>query len=183
MEPPPPPSPNAKGLGGRTPVQHHTRPINKDGRPTTSPTTPLPNRVPVSQFPGVTEGLNKKFRKHFERTENKVQLTESILAKSGVDLDRPTVVGLIANILDDQPEVRSYSKLMRVDLKNMCANIFIDVAVYLARTIFNEPRLIVAQELQTEEADVPEIGSVSGPLDHVTGRAAGEMDMGISRIF
>ena len=57
-------------------------------------------------------------------------------------------------------------------------NIFLDVAVYIARQIFHEERLVVHQEYDTAPTEVPEIGIVSGPLDYVTSRAAGNADMG-----
>ena len=57
-------------------------------------------------------------------------------------------------------------------------NIFLDIAVYIARQIFDEERLVIHQEYETVPTEVPEIGIVSGPLDHVTSRAAGNADMG-----
>ena len=57
-------------------------------------------------------------------------------------------------------------------------NIFLDVAVYIARQVFHEDRLVVHQEYDTVPTEIPEIGIVSGPLDYVTSRAAGEGDMG-----
>ena len=57
-------------------------------------------------------------------------------------------------------------------------NIFLDVAVYIARQIFGEERLIVHQEHKIVPIDVPEIGIVSGLLDYVTSLAAGNVDMG-----
>jgi hypothetical protein len=57
-------------------------------------------------------------------------------------------------------------------------NIFLDVAVYIARKIFSEDRLVVHQEYDTIPTDIPEIGIVSGPLDYVTSRAAGKGSMG-----
>jgi hypothetical protein len=57
-------------------------------------------------------------------------------------------------------------------------NLFLDVAVYIARIVFNEERLVIHHEWETEPTEVPEIGVVSGPLDYVTSRAAGKIDMG-----
>ena len=57
-------------------------------------------------------------------------------------------------------------------------NIFLDVAVYIARKVFNEDRLVVHQEYDTIPTNIPEIGIVSGPLDYVTSRAAGKGSMG-----
>jgi hypothetical protein len=56
-------------------------------------------------------------------------------------------------------------------------NIFLDVAVHIARQIFHENRLVVHQEYDTVPTKLPEIGVVSGPLDYVTSRAAGNDDM------
>ena len=57
-------------------------------------------------------------------------------------------------------------------------NIFLDIAVYIARQIFHEERLVIHQEYETVPTEVPEIGIVSGPLDYVTSRAAGNVNMG-----
>ena len=57
-------------------------------------------------------------------------------------------------------------------------NIFLDVAVYIARKVFHEDRLVVHQEYDTIPTEIPEIGTVSGPLDYVTSRAAGKANMG-----
>jgi len=57
-------------------------------------------------------------------------------------------------------------------------NIFLDVAVYIARQVFHEDRLVVHQEYDTVPTEIPEIGIVSGPLDYVTSRAAGKGNMG-----
>jgi hypothetical protein len=133
-------------------------------------------------------------------------------------------------VIDDEPEVRTFSKLTNDDYIAMCGyvvnsivfneslleqaipsslipscflemlqitrsvsarglearcrkhvNHFLDTAVYIARHIFGDERLIVAQEHPTGPVEVPEIGHVQGPLDYITGRAAGERDMGIYR--
>jgi hypothetical protein len=57
-------------------------------------------------------------------------------------------------------------------------NLFLDVAIYLARTVFNDERLVIHHEFDTKPTEVPEIGFVSGPLDYVTSRAAGKLEMG-----
>jgi hypothetical protein len=57
-------------------------------------------------------------------------------------------------------------------------NLFIDIAVYIARIVFNEERLVVHHEWETEPTEIPEIGVVCGPLDYVTSRVAGKVDMG-----
>jgi len=46
-------------------------------------------------------------------------------------------------------------------------NIFPDVAVYIARQVFHEDRLVVHQEYDTVPTEIPKIGIVSGPLDYV----------------
>lgn len=62
-------------------------------------------------------------------------------------------------------------------------NIFLDTAVSIARTVFNEDRLIVSQEHPTGPVDIPELGRLQSPLDYVTGRADGEVPMGIYRNY
>ena len=57
-------------------------------------------------------------------------------------------------------------------------NLFVDTAVYIARNVFNEKRLVIYHEWETEPTDIPEVGIVSGPLDYVTARASGKVDMG-----
>jgi hypothetical protein len=57
-------------------------------------------------------------------------------------------------------------------------NIYLDVAVYIAREVFNEERLVVHQGYDTVPTEIPEMGMVSGPLDYVTSRAAGNGNMG-----
>jgi hypothetical protein len=56
-------------------------------------------------------------------------------------------------------------------------NLFLNVAVYVARIVFHEERLVIAHELDTDPIDVPEIGRVNGPLDYVTARARGTKTM------
>ena len=57
-------------------------------------------------------------------------------------------------------------------------NLFLDVAVYIARIVFGENRLVIHHEWETQPTEIPEIGVVNGPLDYVTSRAAGRVDMG-----
>ena len=58
-------------------------------------------------------------------------------------------------------------------------NLFLDVAVYVARIAFEgEDRLIIHHEWEIEPTEIPEIGVVSGPLDYITSRAAGRVNMG-----
>ena len=57
-------------------------------------------------------------------------------------------------------------------------NLFTDVAVYIARIVFNEERLVIHHEWEIETTEIPEIGVVSGPLDYVTSRASGKVNMG-----
>jgi hypothetical protein len=57
--------------------------------------------------------------------------------------------------------------------------IFLDVAVFVARQVFNEPRLVIDHEQDVEPTKVPELAcKVNGPLDYATARAAGRIDMG-----
>ena len=58
-------------------------------------------------------------------------------------------------------------------------NIFMDNAVFIARQVFNEPRLLVDHEQEVEPTAIPELScTVNGPLDYVTARAAGIIEMG-----
>jgi hypothetical protein len=57
-------------------------------------------------------------------------------------------------------------------------NLFMNAAVYIARSVFGEERLVINHEVDTDPIDVPEIGSVSGPLDYITSRLAGKIPMG-----
>ena len=58
-------------------------------------------------------------------------------------------------------------------------NLFLDVAVYVARIAFEgEDRLVIHHEWEIEPTEIPEIGVVSGPLDYITSRAAGRVNMG-----
>ena len=58
-------------------------------------------------------------------------------------------------------------------------NVFLNMAVYVARMVFKEDRLVVHHEWDASPVEIPEIGMVGGPLDYVTSRAAGHMDMSI----
>ena len=58
-------------------------------------------------------------------------------------------------------------------------NVFLNMAVYIARMVFKEDRLVVHHEWDASPVEIPEIGMVGGPLDYVTSRAAGHMDMSI----
>ena len=58
-------------------------------------------------------------------------------------------------------------------------NLFLDVAVYVARIVFEgEDRLVIHHEWETEPTEIPEIGVVGGPLNYITSRAAGRVNMG-----
>jgi hypothetical protein len=57
-------------------------------------------------------------------------------------------------------------------------DLFMNTAVYIARSVFGEERLVVNHEVDTDPIDVPEIGSVSGPLDYITSRLSGKIPMG-----
>jgi hypothetical protein len=56
-------------------------------------------------------------------------------------------------------------------------NIFLNMAVYIARTLFKDDRLVIHHEWDASPVEIPGIGIVGGPLDHVTSRAAGEKNM------
>jgi len=58
-------------------------------------------------------------------------------------------------------------------------NLFLDVAVYIARIAFEgEDRLVIHHEWEIEPTEIPEISVVSGPLDYIISRAAGRVNMG-----
>ena len=60
-------------------------------------------------------------------------------------------------------------------------NIFMDNAVFVARQVFQEPRLVVDQDTELEPTIVVELScKVHGPLDYVTARAKGRISMGTS---
>jgi len=164
-----------------------------------------------------------KLKKRLDKTHAKVEFSRALLSKAGLKIDKEEVVKMISDILDDEPDVRSFSKLTAEDFSLMCkfvvnsitfnefllerfipdnlipsafldmlritrsvssraleagcrksVNIFLVSAVAISREAFNEKRLIVGQEHPTGPVEVPEIGFVQGPLDCVTGRAAGQ---------
>src|ERR1700685_1983847 len=220
-----PPSPNT------THGEKRKRPSTPSTRPISAPTTPLKHQkttVPPSPYPGLSWPQLIKLEKILEKRESKVDFTRRLLIKAGLPLEKDEVVQLIA-VVEDEPEVRTFSKLTNDDFTAMCrygpvnsivfneflleqaipsslvpscflemlnitrsvsargleagcrkpVNLFLDTAVHIARQIFGDKRLIVAQEPPTGPVEVPEIGHVQGPLDYVTGRAAGGKDMGI----
>jgi len=57
-------------------------------------------------------------------------------------------------------------------------NLFLNVAVHIARAVFGEERLVVHHEVQTDILEVPEVGLIHGPLDFLTARAFGDIPMG-----
>jgi hypothetical protein len=57
-------------------------------------------------------------------------------------------------------------------------NLFLNFAVYMARMVFAEERLVVHHDVQTDILDVPEVGLVHGPFDFLTARAYGDIPMG-----
>jgi hypothetical protein len=56
-------------------------------------------------------------------------------------------------------------------------DIFVNVAVYIARSVFDEPRLVVDHEVEMQPLKVPMVGIVGGPLDYVTFRVPGSYPM------
>jgi len=224
----PPPSPDA------THPHKRKRPTTPPRGAISAPTTPLNQQkstVPPSPYPGLSGPQLKKWQKALERTESKIDFQSRLLLKAGLPLEKDEVVQLIAGTIDDEPDLRTFSKLTNDDFTAMCkygsvnpivfneflleqaipsnlvpscflemlnitravsargleagcrkpANLFLDTAVHIARQIFDEKRLIITQEHPTGPVEVPEIGHVQGPLDYVTGRAAGGKDMGIYR--
>jgi hypothetical protein len=53
-------------------------------------------------------------------------------------------------------------------------NLFMNTAVYIARLVFGEERLVINHKVDTDPIEVPEIGSVNGPLEYITSRLAGK---------
>ena len=58
-------------------------------------------------------------------------------------------------------------------------NVFLNMAVYIARTAFKEDRLVVHHEWDASPVEIPGIGIVGGPLGYVTACAAGKKNMSI----
>jgi hypothetical protein len=57
-------------------------------------------------------------------------------------------------------------------------NVFLNMAVYIARGVFNEHRLVIHHEWNSMPIDIPGVGCVGGPLDYVTSRVYGKKSMG-----
>ena len=55
---------------------------------------------------------------------------------------------------------------------------FLTFAIVIARKLFGEERLVLHTEWDVPATDVPGIGRVHGPLDFLTARAAGGLEMG-----
>jgi hypothetical protein len=55
---------------------------------------------------------------------------------------------------------------------------YFEWAVHLARVKFEMPRLVVFQEEEVDVTNIPGVGEVNGPLDFITGIAAGNAPMG-----
>ena len=58
-------------------------------------------------------------------------------------------------------------------------NVFLNMAVYIARMVFKEDRLVIHHEWDAGPVEIPGIGVVGGPLDYVTSRAAGNKNMSL----
>jgi len=58
-------------------------------------------------------------------------------------------------------------------------NVFLNMAVYVARMLFKEDRLVIHHEWDASPVEIPGIGLVGGPLHYVTSRAAGKKNMSI----
>ena len=58
-------------------------------------------------------------------------------------------------------------------------NVFLNMAIYIARTVFKEDRLVVHHEWDASPVEIPGIGIVGGPLSYVTACAAGKKNMSI----
>ena len=126
MEPPPPPK--------TTQGENRKRPSTPSTRPTSAPTTPLKHQktvIPLSPYPGLSDAQLKKLQKSLEKTESKVDFTSRVLTKAGLPLEKDEVVQLIADVIDDEPEVRTFSKLTNDDYIAMCGYVINSI-------VFNE---------------------------------------------
>jgi hypothetical protein len=56
-------------------------------------------------------------------------------------------------------------------------DVFLNMAVYVARKVFQEDRLVIHHKWDASPVEIPGIGAVGGPLDYVTSRAMGKKDM------
>jgi hypothetical protein len=55
---------------------------------------------------------------------------------------------------------------------------FLTFAIVIGQKLFGEERLVLHTEWDVPATDVPGIGRVHGPLEFLTARAAGKLDMG-----
>lgn len=60
---------------------------------------------------------------------------------------------------------------------------FLSFAIVVARKIFDDERLVLHTEWDVPDTEIPEIGRVHGPLDFLTARAAGGLEMGNTTIL
>jgi hypothetical protein len=60
---------------------------------------------------------------------------------------------------------------------------FLTDAVLIARKLFGDGRIVVDREFQVPRTMVPGVGMVNGPLDFLTARAAGGLQMGNNGFF
>jgi hypothetical protein len=74
----------------------------------------------------------------------------------------------------------TFDRSMEQGCRTVVARYF-EWALHLARVKFEMPRLVVFQEEEVVATDVPGVGEVHGPLDFITGIAAGEAPMGKGR--
>jgi hypothetical protein len=72
---------------------------------------------------------------------------------------------------------RVSSRRTEIGARNVI-NLFLNVAVHIARAVFGEDRLVVHHEVQTDILEVPEVGLIHGPLEFLTARAFGDIPMG-----
>jgi hypothetical protein len=56
-------------------------------------------------------------------------------------------------------------------------DVFLNMAVYIARKVFQEDRLVIHHEWDARPVEIPGLGTVGGPLDYVTSRAMGKKNM------
>jgi hypothetical protein len=131
-------------------------------------------RPPIRMFSRFTA---EDFEKLCPNIENVININEKVLLESIPDQLIPNEFLPMLHIS------RSVSSRNNEMGTRKIIDLFMDTAVYIARKVFNEPRLVVHHEWEPEPVNIPGFGIVSGPLDYVTSRASGHTAMGTFQIF
>jgi hypothetical protein len=124
--------------------------------------------------------------------------TFSLLTKSDYRILNPALQGEIvvnAAALAEQKlfipdrfweELYRCRSLLDRSMEQGCRSItvrFFEWAILLAREKFDIPRLVLFQQEEVPTTEIPGIGEVHGPLDFVTGTAAGTANMGKTKLM